>query len=287
MDIKPAMVKALRERTGAGMMDCKKALVEAGGDIEAAAEHLRKQGQAKADKKSSRVAAEGRIVIADDGGNRYAVVEVNSETDFVANDENFRQFADAVASAALQSAPADIEALMGAAGEGGTLEDARKALVAKVGENITVRRFEVIDGSGTIGTYTHMNRIGVLVETSGGDDSLARDLAMQVAATSPKFVSTDEVPADEMAKEREILSAQAAQEGKPPEIVEKMVEGRLRKHFDEITLLGQPYVKDPDKRVRDLLKSSGASVTRFVRFEVGEGIEKQKEDFAAEVAALR
>jgi elongation factor Ts len=287
MEIKPALVKELRERTGAGMMDCKKALVEAAGNIDAAAEHLRKVGQAKADKKSSRIAAEGRIVVASNSGNRHVLVEVNSETDFVANDENFQHFADSVADAVLKTGPASVEALMATETDAGTLEDARKALVAKVGENITVRRFEVVDTQSTVGSYIHMNRIGVLVEAEGGDEQLARDLAMQVAATSPKFVSVDEVPADELDKEREILKAQAAQEGKPPEIVEKMVEGRLRKHFDEVTLLGQPFVKNPDQRVRDLLKSSKAKVTRFVRFEVGEGIEKDKGDFAAEVAALR
>ncbi len=285
MEIKPALVKELRERTGAGMMDCKKALVEAGGDLDGAAELLRKAGQAKADKKSSRTAAEGRIVLASDGS-RHALVEVNSETDFVANDENFAAFAEAVASNVLSGSPDDVDALMGLGHDGGTLEDARQALVAKVGENISVRRFDIIDSTVTVGSYLHMNRIGVLVEADGGDDSLARDLAMQVAATAPKFVSTDDVPADVLEKEREILKAQAAQEGKPPEIVEKMVEGRLRKHFDEITLLGQPFVKDPDKRVRDLLKANDARVNRFVRFEVGEGIEKGKDDFAAEVAAL-
>ena len=268
------------------MMDCKKALVETGGDIDAAADHLRKAGQAKADKKASRVAAEGRIVIATDPNGRHALVEVNSETDFVANDENFQGFAETVASAVLSTDARDVESLLATAAEGGTIEELRKALVAKVGENITVRRFQVVDGGDNVGSYIHMNRIGVIVEAQGGDEQMVRDLAMQVAATSPKFVSVDDVPADELEGEREILKAQAAQEGKPPEIVEKMVEGRLRKHFDEVTLLGQPFVKNPDQRVRDLLKASNAKVSRFVRFEVGEGVEKSESNFADEVKDL-
>jgi len=288
MEIKPAQVKELRERTGAGMMDCKKALVEAAGDIDVAAELLRKAGQAKADKKSSRVAAEGRIVIQSDaGGTRHAIVEVNSETDFVANDESFRDFADAVGRSALAVAPGDVAALLAQQADGGTVEDARLALVAKVGENIAVRRFDVVESDVNVGTYVHMNRIGVLVELEGGDEALARDLAMQVAATSPQYVSTDEVPGEVLDKEREILSAQAAQEGKPPEIVAKMVEGRLRKHFDEVTLVGQPFVKNPDQRVAQLLKANSAKVRRFLRYEVGEGIEKKASNLAEEVAALQ
>jgi elongation factor Ts len=287
MQIKPALVKELRERTGAGMMDCKKALVEAQGDIDAAADGLRKAGQAKADKKASRVAAEGQVVIAcDDTKGAYAIVEVNSETDFVANDENFRNFAASVGNTVLKAAPANVAELMGQLSEDGTLEEARRALVAKVGENIGVRRFDLIESSGTVGTYVHMNRIGVLVEMEGGDASLARDIAMQVAATSPKFVSIDDVPADELDKEREILSAQAEAAGKPPEIVARMIEGRLRKHFDEVTLLGQPFVKNPDQRVRELLKASSAKVRRFLRFEVGEGIVKEASNLADEVDAL-
>lgn len=288
MQIKPALVKELRERTGAGMMDCKNALVESAGDVESAAELLRKAGQAKADKKASRVAAEGQIVIrSDTGQSRHAIVEVNSETDFVANDEHFRDFADAVGRVAAEAAPADLDTLMGKQADAGTLEDARLALVAKVGENIAVRRFDVIETSVNVGSYVHMNRIGVLVELDGGDETLARDIAMQVAATSPKFVSVDDVPEEELAKEREILSAQAEKDGKPPEITAKIVEGRLRKHFDEVTLLGQPFVKNPDQRVRDLLSSSSATVKRFVRYEVGEGIEKVKSNLAEEVAQLQ
>ena len=270
-EIKPALVKELRERTGAGMMDCKKALVEAGGDIDAATEVLRRAGAAKADRKAARVAAEGRVLVVGDAARgRHAIVEVNSETDFVARDENFREFTDIVASLALECPSGDLDTLMGSQVGGETLEEARKALVAKVGENITVRRFECIESSHTVASYVHMDRIGVIVEVENGNDELARDLAMQVAATSPRFVSVDDVPADEYEREREILKAQAEREGKPPEIVEKMVEGRLRKFFDEVTLVGQPFVKDPDKRVRDLLAASKAEVKRYIRYEVGE-----------------
>jgi elongation factor Ts len=287
MDIKPAQVKELRERTGAGVMDCKKALVEAAGDLDAAVELLRKAGAAKADKKASRVAAEGKVVIkSDERSGSHAIVEVNSETDFVAKDENFRRFVDRVADLVLAGRPADVEALLALEIDGQTLEEARTALVAKVGENIAVRRFEVLESQATVGPYVHNGRIGVLVELEGGDADLARDLAMQVAATSPRYVAPEDVPSDELDKEREILSAQAANEAnKPPEIIAKMVEGRLRKLLDEITLTGQPFVKDPDKRVRDLLKAKQARVKRFRRYEVGEGIEKKSTDFAEEVMA--
>ena len=286
MDIKPSQVKELRERTGAGMMDCKRALQEAQGDIDAAAEHLRKVGQAKADKKASRVAAEGQIVISSDAGSgRYAIVEINSETDFVAKDENFIGFADLVAATVLAQAPPDLDALMALEADGENLESLRKGLVAKVGENINVRRFEVLQTSAAVGSYLHMGRIGVLVELEGGDEALAKDLAMQVAASAPRYVGPDDVPAAELDKEREILSAQALSEGKPEEIVKKMVEGRLRKHLEQVTLEGQEFVKDPDKRVRDLLAAAGASVKSFVRFEVGEGIEKKADDFVQEVMA--
>jgi elongation factor Ts len=287
MQIKPAQVKELRERTGAGMMDCKKALVDAAGDLDAAAEILRKAGQAKADKKASRVAAEGKILVASDAGaGRHAIAEVNSETDFVAKDENFAVFADRVCAALLEHEPADVDALMQLDVGGETLEEARKALVAKVGENITVRRFDVLVSPANVASYVHMGRIGVLVELTGGTPELARDLAMQVAATAPRYLSAEDVPEAELAKEREILSAQAAQEGKPEHILEKMVEGRLRKHLDQITLLGQAFVKDPDKTVRELLKEHAAEVKRFLRYEVGEGIDKQAKDFGEEVAAL-
>jgi elongation factor Ts len=286
MEIKPALVKELRERTGVGMMDCKKALVEAAGDIDTAADLLRMAGQAKADKKAGRIAAEGRIVLSGDAG-LHAILEVNSETDFVASDENFVGFAAKVANAIVTAKPADVEQLMRVDVDGGTLEEARTALIAKIGENISVRRFELLRTQGIVGSYLHMNRIGVLVEVEGGSEELARDLAMQIAATSPQFVSADEIPQEERARERSILAAQAEQEGKPPEIVEKMIEGRLRKHFDEVTLLGQPFVKNPDQKVRDLLKAAGATVSRFVRYAVGEGIEKKQENFAEEVRKLQ
>jgi len=286
MEIKPALVKELRERTGVGMMDCKKALVEAGGDIDSAAEILRKAGQAKADKKSGRVAAEGRVIVNNAGGT-HSILEINAETDFVANDENFLAFAGKVGQALVAEKPGDVAALMSLTFEGSTLEEARTQLVAKIGENISVRRFELLEASGTVGSYVHMNRIGVLVELENGSEDLARDLAMQIAATSPQYISVDDVPEDERAKEREILSAQAAQEGKPPEIVAKMVEGRLRKHFDEVTLLGQAFVKNPDQKVADLVKQAGAKVTGFIRYAVGEGIEKKQENLADEVKKLQ
>jgi elongation factor Ts len=286
MAIGAAVVKELRERTGAGMMDCKRALVEAGGDLEQASELLRKSGQAKADKKAARVAAEGTVLVkGTTDGNKYVVVEVNSETDFVAKDENFAGFAATVAEAALTGEYADVAALMASESDGKTLETRRQELVAKVGENIAVRRFQVLQSSETIGSYSHMGRIGVLVELQGGDSGLARDLAMQVAATSPRYVSAAEVPEDELAKEREILAAQALQEGKPEDIVQKMVEGRLRKYLDEITLTGQPFVKDPDTKVEKLLAAVDASALSFVRYEVGEGIEKKEDDFVQEVMA--
>jgi elongation factor Ts len=286
MAIGAALVKELRERTGAGMMDCKRALVEAEGDLEQASELLRKSGQAKADKKAARVAAEGTVLVkGTTDGHKYVVVEVNSETDFVAKDENFAGFAATVAEAALAGQFADVAALMASESDGKTLETRRQELVAKVGENIAVRRFQVLQSSETIGSYSHMGRIGVLIELQGGDSGLARDLAMQVAATSPRYVSAAEVPEDELAKEREILAAQALQEGKPEDIVQKMVEGRLRKHLDEVTLTGQPFVKDPDTKVEKLLAAVGASALSFVRYEVGEGIEKKGDDFVQEVMA--
>ena len=286
MAIGAALVKELRERTGAGMMDCKRALVEAEGDLEQASELLRKSGQAKADKKAARVAAEGTVLVkGTTDGHKYVVVEVNSETDFVAKDENFAGFAATVAEAALAGQFADVAALMASESDGKTLETRRQELVAKVGENIAVRRFQVLQSSETIGSYSHMGRIGVLIELQGGDSGLARDLAMQVAATSPRYVSAAEVPEDELAKEREILAAQALQEGKPEDIVQKMVEGRLRKHLNEVTLTGQPFVKDPDTKVEKLLAAVGASALSFVRYEVGEGIEKKEDDFVQEVMA--
>jgi elongation factor Ts len=287
MDIKPALVKELRERTGAGMMECKKALVETSGDIDAAAEYLRKAGAAKADKKSSRVAAEGRIAIrSDEKAGRHVVLEVNSETDFVAKDDNFRAFVERVADVVLEQRPPNVEALMRSSVGGKTVEDLRLELVTKVGENISVRRFDVVESRGNVGAYVHGTRIGVLVEVEGGNADLARDLAMQVASLAPRYVSNDDVPKDVLAKEREIIAAQTAEEKKPPEILAKMVEGRLRKFLDEITLTGQVFVKDDKKRVRDLLSQNKAKVKGFRRYEVGEGIEKKSSDFAKEVEAI-
>ena len=286
MEVKPALVKELRERTGAGMMDCKNALVDANGDLDAAGELLRKQGQAKADKKASRVAAEGRVVLkSDEGAGRYALVEVNSETDFVAKDDNFRGFAERVAGVVLDKRPASLEALMSLATEGRTLEEGRLDLVTKVGENINVRRFELVESKGNVGTYVHGARIGVLVELEGGTPELARDMAMQVASLAPRYLSSDDVPKDVLAKEREIIVAQTAEEKKPPEILAKMVDGKLRKFVDEITLTGQVFVKDDKKRVRDVLAANKAKVKGFRRFEVGEGIEKKSTDFVSEVMA--
>jgi elongation factor Ts len=286
MDVTPAMVKELRERTGAGMMDCKKALVETKGDIDAAAEHLRKQGAAKADKKASRVAAEGRVAIrSDEKAGLHVVLEVNSETDFVAKDDNFRAFVEKVADIVLSQRPANVEALLKSSVDGRTVEDLRLELVTKVGENISVRRFDVVDSSATVGTYLHGTRIGVLVEIEGGDPALARDLAMQIASLAPRFVSGDDVPKDIVDKEREIILAQTAEEKKPPEIIAKMVEGKVRKFVDEITLTGQVFVKDDKKRVRDVLAANKAKVKSFRRYEVGEGIERKSSDFVKEVMA--
>ncbi len=284
MAVTAAQVKELRERTGAGMMECKKALVETGGDLEVAIEHLRKSGLAQADKKASRVAAEGKIAFASsDDGKQAVLVEVNCETDFVAKDDNFNQFADAVAANALTGNPADVEALMATPLGDSTVEQSRQALVAKIGENIQVRRFERKATDGVLGAYVHGGKIGVLVDLAGGSAELAKDLAMHVAALNPAFVSEDDVPAEVIAKEKEILVAQAESSGKPADIIEKMVAGRLRKQLAELTLLGQPFVKDGDVTVAKLLQQNNASVNGFTRLEVGEGIEKQESNFADEV----
>ena len=287
MSITADTVKQLRERTGAGMMECKKALVETGGDLDAAAELMRKQGLAKADKKAARIAAEGVIAIERSAdGLAAAMVEVNCETDFVAREQDFRTFSKAVAHRAVADRPQTVDALLQAKLDGSeTIEERRRALVAKIGENIGVRRFAVLAAPQHLGAYTHGTRIGALVAVKGGDAQLAHDLAMHVAASNPKYLSQREVPAEVIAKEREILTEQAQGEGKPPEIVAKMVEGRLRKSLGEITLLGQPFVKDPDTTVEKLLKGAGAQVVAFERFEVGAGIEKKQEDFVAEVMA--
>ncbi len=284
MAVTAAMVKELRERTGAGMMECKRALVETGGDIEAAVDHLRKTGLAQADKKASRIAAEGRIALAlDHNGAGAVMVEVNCETDFVAKDDNFLAFCDAVAAAVLVSQPADLDAVLALDIGGQSVELARQALVSKIGENIQVRRFVSRHTDGALGAYVHGGRIGVLVELQGGDTALARDLAMHVAALNPAYVSADDVPADEIEKEKAILVAQAESSGKPPEIIEKMVQGRLRKHLSGITLHGQAFVKDGDLTVEKLLSQNNASVSGFERLAVGEGIEKQESNFAEEV----
>ncbi len=283
MSISASMVKELRERTGAGMMECKKALVAADGDMDQAAEALRKSGQAKADKKAGRVAADGRVVVAA-GEGHAAVVEVNSETDFVAKDENFAAFVEAVAKTALDIEAQDVEALSAATlADGRTVEQARTELVAKVGENISVRRVAQIAASGALGSYVHNSRIAAVVALSEDNEMLARDIAMHVSATNPECIDEGGVPAATLERERRILTEQAQDSGKPAEIVEKMVNGRLAKFLKEITLVGQPFVKDPDQSVGKLLKAAGATVTGFIRFEVGEGIEKKEENFAEEV----
>ena len=278
-----ALVKELRERTGLGLLECKKALAEADGDIEAAIEALRKSSGMKAAKKAGRTAADGVVAIqtAADGG-FGAMVEVNSETDFVARDENFLGFVNSVVSKAFDERLDDVAALAG-----GETEDARQALVQKIGENISVRRVVTYQAAeGVIGGYVHgNNRIAVLVSLKGGSEDLARDVAMHVAAVNPQVVSPDDMPEEQVAKEREIYVAQAQDSGKPPEIIEKMVDGRVRKFLSENSLTEQAFVKDPDTTVGKLVAGAGAEVLGFTRFEVGEGIEVEKVDFAAEVAA--
>ena len=288
MAITASMVKELRERTGAGMMDCKKALSENDGDMEAAIEAMRKSGAAKAVKKAGRIAAEGKVVInMSDDNKQAALVEVNSETDFVAKDDSFANFVDQVANKVLESGVTDAAQLAEEKlADGSSIEDARKALIAKIGENIQLRRAELVKTeNGLLGVYQHGMRIGVVVEIEGGDETLAKDIAMHVAASKPVCVSEDQVPADLLEKEKAIFVAQAEESGKPAEIIEKMVTGRVKKYLGEITLMGQPFVKDPDKTIAQLLKDAGAAVKQFVRYEVGEGIEKKQEDFAAEVMA--
>jgi elongation factor Ts len=288
MSVSAAQVKELRERTGAGMMECKKALEATAGDIELAVEELRKSGRAKADKKAGRVAAEGAVIIRTSQDGKYAILlEVNSETDFVGRDENFISFVNAVADTALAAKTQDVAALsaLTLVGQAITVEDARKALVAKVGENINIRRVALIESEGKVATYLHGGRIGVLVELDVDQPELARDIAMHIAAIKPLVVSPDQVSADLVAKEKEIFMAQAASSGKPPEIVEKMINGRIKKYLDEVSLLGQPFVKDPNVSVSSLLDKNRAKVLSFTRFEVGEGIEKETEDFVEAVMA--
>jgi len=284
MNITADTVKQLRERTGAGMMECKKALVETKGDLDAAAELMRKTGLAKADKKAARVAAEGTVAV-ERAGNSAVLVEVNCETDFVARSDEFLAFARELARVALDKAPSDLAALLALSAGVSTLEDQRRALIAKIGENISVRRFVRATAPGALGTYIHGGRIGSLVALTGGDEALAKDLAMHVAAVNPAYIDSNGVPAAVLDKEREILAEQTKGEKKPPEIIAKMVEGRLRKYLAEITLVGQPFVKDPDITVEKLLKKAGATVVQFVRYEVGSGIEKKQDDFVGEVMA--
>lgn len=287
MAVSAALVKELRERTGLGMMECKKALEETNGDVEVAIDNLRKSGQAKAAKKAGRTAAEGAVlakVSAD--GKTGILVEVNSETDFVARDESFRGFAEEVASVVLATKTTDMAALAQLpVSTGASVEEARSALVQKIGENIQVRRASVLDGEDIVSAYVHSGRIGVLVALKGGNAELAKDIAMHVAASSPLVVNSSEVSEATLAKEREIYTAQAADSGKPADIVAKMVEGRISKFLKEVSLVDQPFVKDPDITVGALAKKAGAEVRKFLRFDVGEGIEKEEKDFAAEVMA--
>ncbi len=284
MNITADAVKQLRERTGAGMMECKRALVETQGNLDTAAELMRKNGLAKADKKAARVAAEGTLAV-ERAGNVAVLVEVNCETDFVARGDDFLNFARDVAKVALASKSAELDAVMGSINGASSLEEQRRVLIAKIGENITVRRVARVESSGPLGAYLHGSRIGALVALQGGDEGLAKDLAMHVAAINPAYIAATNVPADVLGKEREILAEQTQLEKKPPEILAKMIEGRLRKYLAEITLVGQPFVKDPDVTVEALLKKANATVVQFVRFEVGAGIEKKQDDFVGEVMA--
>jgi len=284
--ITASLVKELRERTGSGMMECKKALVECDGDIEAAAEFLRKSGAARADKKAGRVAADGAINTILTGDSKTGVIlEINSETDFVAKDENFQSFADAVLQTLLEQKPKSVADLYDLSLESGqSVKEALHALIGKVGEKIDIRRFEIIESEQAVASYLHGNRIGVLVDSSAESD-MARNVAMHIAAVSPQFIDETSVPTEFIEKEKGILIAQAEDSGKPPEIIEKMIQGRLKKFLAEVTLLEQAYVKDGDQTVGELLANAGASISGFVRYEVGEGIEKKVEDFAMEVAS--
>ncbi len=285
MEISAGLVKELRERSGAGMMECKKALSANAGDIDAAMEYLRKTGMAKADKKADRVAAEGRIEMASEGG-KAVLVEINSETDFVAKDANFLSFTKAVADAALKSGVADVEALKSVAINGASVEETRAALIAKIGENVQVRRMIKIDSANNVAAYIHGGRIGVLVEVKGGDMELARGIAMHIAAMNPPYNKAADVPADFVAKEKEIEMAKMTDKdkAKPAEILEKIIGGKVAKIINEVTLYGQAYVLNTDLSVEAAVKAAGADVIGFQRIAVGEGIEKVVEDYAAEVA---
>ena len=285
MTVTAQLVKELREITGVGMMDCKKALSETDGDLEKAVEYLRKAGQAKADKKASRVAAEGKILIsADTENNQHTILEINCETDFVAKDEKFNKFSESVLQALTRNSVSTVEELSGIEENGSTIDDERKKLIAEIGENISIRRFSFLNSDNTVGSYIHMGRIGVMVEVEGSqDEDLAKDLAMHIAANNPLYKDQNDVPAEKLEKEKEILKAQALAEGKPEDIIEKMIQGRLNKYLEQITLYGQPFVKDPDIKVSKLLENAGASIKGFIRYELGEGIEKKKDDFVEEV----
>jgi len=288
MAITAALVKELRERTGSGMMECKKALVESNGDIDVAIETMRKAGLAKADKKSDRVAAEGVIAIETSADGKNAVMlEVNSETDFVAKADDFINFVAQVGKVVLDKSPADVDAMMALPFDGGeSIDTARQALIAKIGENIQIRRFSMMSvEDGVIGSYRHGDRIGSIVKISGGDMTLAKDIAMHVAASRPQAISGADLPSDLLDKERDIVATQARDSGKPEAIIEKMVEGRMKKFVNEISLLGQSFVKDPDVTVEKLVANAGATVNEFAFFEVGEGIEKKEDNFAEEVMA--
>lgn len=279
--ISASLVKELRERTGAGMMECKKALLENNGDIDAAIEAMRISGQAKAAKKAGRIAAEGRIALKHQG-NTAVMVEINSETDFVAKSDDFKGFCDDVAATALANRTASLNALLAAPLHGKTVEEIRHDLIAKIGENLNIRRVCLVE-SDTLGVYLHGTKIGVLVAMKGGDVELAKDIAMHIAASRPVCISNHDIDPDLLAKERAIATAKAQESGKPANIIDKMVDGQIAKFLKEVTLLGQPFVKDPDTTVEKLLKSNGATVVSFERFEVGEGIEKKTDNFAEEV----
>ena len=288
MSISATQVKELRERTGSGMMECKKALQEANGDMETAVELLRKSGLAKADKKAGRIAAEGLVIVELSADHkRAAVVEVNCETDFVAKKDEFQGYANKVAQCILTGSPDSLEALLAMPLQDGgvSVDEARKELIAKIGENINVRRFTLVETNGVLGAYLHGTRIGVLVEMKGGSEDLAKDIAMHIAASRPVCVNESEVSAELIQKEREIFAAQAEQSGKPADIISKMVDGRIKKFLAEVTLVGQPFVKDPETTVAKLLEKAGATVLSFQRMELGEGIEKKSENFVEEVMA--
>tara|TARA_B100000029_G_scaffold48863_1_gene44676 strand:+ start:91 stop:960 length:870 start_codon:yes stop_codon:yes gene_type:complete len=282
MEISASLVKELRERTGAGMMDCKAALNEASGDIEEAIKIMRKSGAAKAAKKAGRIAAEGIISIRQKE-NDIVMLEVNCETDFVAKDDNFLSFADAIVNVIMENDVNDIDNLLKLNLGNQTIEEATQQLVTKIGEKVTIRRFEKCSIKNEVGIYLHGTRIGVVVETKGGDQELAKDIAMHIAASRPLYINEDNVAKEVLDKEREIYLAQAKESGKPEEIIKKMVEGRIKKYIKEITLLGQPFVKDPDQSIDKILKSAEANVLSFIRYEVGEGIEKRSDNFAEEV----